>query len=543
MKKRYTTAVRDSGFFLPLGILITFSLIGCATVSRSSFFQAREELRAAGHQQKNSSLSIGLYLSAAQKALAVITDKNTSLQQQAECTKIYNDAVGECVIALKEKYSQTEEKNLVFRGGGEVYKLDEFPAETINKFTRFILSSKIDRDGFRSNVEREGIGCSLVAVQKTGSWNEPVRGFATPLTAVANFGHKTSAGDTSVRLAFFDPRDKETVIIGKEEFPLRADFTAPLAFFSIKRKRFFGFLTMVFPEGYGKMAGLYFQEPYDPQKIPVVFIHGLLSSTHDWFDFINELNKDPYFRKHYQVWGFFYPAGMPILGSSLLLRNFFATAIRKNHLKKDIILIGHSAGGVIARMQVVNSGDLLWHFIFGPDVKKVKKDIGDSALKNILSFKANPYISRVIFIESPHRGSDLAIRPIAFIGSLLTATPSIFLKKYDATIRSLLQKYGINQKFLLGSSVPTSINNLAPNAMLAKTVDAMAITVPYYSIIGNRGEKNKPLEKSSDGVVPYWSSHLEGAASEYIIPVDHAHANCPESVAETLRILKIKSEN
>ena len=44
--------------------------------------------------------------------------------------------------------------------------------------------------------------------------------------------------------------------------------------------------------------------------------------------------------------------------------------------------------------------------------------------------------------------------------------------------------------------------------------------ITYYSVIGDEG-KPGPLEKSSDGVVPYWSSHLDGAASEKIVPSGH----------------------
>ena len=60
--------------------------------------------------------------------------------------------------------------------------------------------------------------------------------------------------------------------------------------------------------------------------------------------------------------------------------------------------------------------------------------------------------------------------------------------------------------------------------------------VPYNTIIGDRGRGDSP--NSSDGVVPYWSSHMNGAESEDIVPSGHgAHQN-PQAIAEVLRILK-----
>ena len=60
--------------------------------------------------------------------------------------------------------------------------------------------------------------------------------------------------------------------------------------------------------------------------------------------------------------------------------------------------------------------------------------------------------------------------------------------------------------------------------------------VPYHSIIGDRGKGDTP--DSSDGVVPYWSSHLDGAASEKIVPSGHGSNENPEGIREFRRILR-----
>ena len=110
MKKKYFK--RKPFLSIVFRISLPLILVGCAANPGPLSFQANRKLIKADHQKK-SSQDIAFYLSAAQQALAVITDKNASFQQQAESTKIYNNAVGECVVALKEEYSQTEEQNLI----------------------------------------------------------------------------------------------------------------------------------------------------------------------------------------------------------------------------------------------------------------------------------------------------------------------------------------------------------------------------------------------------------------------------------------------
>ena len=83
-----------------------------------------------------------------------------------------------------------------------------------------------------------------------------------------------------------------------------------------------------------------------------------------------------------------------------------------------------------------------------------------------------------------------------------------------------------------------SVDTLSPNSRFVNAINTIPITpgVPYNTIIGDRGRGDSP--NSSDGVVPYWSSHIAGAETEHIVPSNHtAHQN-PEAIAEVMRILK-----
>ena len=86
--------------------------------------------------------------------------------------------------------------------------------------------------------------------------------------------------------------------------------------------------------------------------------------------------------------------------------------------------------------------------------------------------------------------------------------------------------------------VPTSIDTLSPKNRFVRTMNRLPIAdhIPYHSIIGDRGRGDTP--NSSDGVVPYWSSHVGGAKSEKIVPSGHGANQHPKGIAEVIRILK-----
>jgi hypothetical protein len=85
--------------------------------------------------------------------------------------------------------------------------------------------------------------------------------------------------------------------------------------------------------------------------------------------------------------------------------------------------------------------------------------------------------------------------------------------------------------------LPNSVSGLSPKNPTLQIVNDARITAPYYSIIGDRGKGDTP--NSTDGVVPYWSSHLDGAKSELIVPGPHGSENLPQTIAELQRILRL----
>jgi hypothetical protein len=152
-------------------------------------------------------------------------------------------------------------------------------------------------------------------------------------------------------------------------------------------------------------------------------------------------------------------------------------------------------------------------------------------LRDALLFRANPLVKRIIFISTPHRGSAIASGGIGALGDRLIRLPAIITSSVPRQIARLANARGMR--------IPTSIDGLSPKSPLFRVYDRLPIRSPHHSIIGDRGRGDTP--NSSDGVVPYWSSHLDTASSELIVPTGHGAMNNSLAIAEIQRILRLNA--
>jgi pimeloyl-ACP methyl ester carboxylesterase len=385
-------------------------------------------------------------------------------------------------------------------------------------------------------VIREGAGAALVAVRSEQAPQVPLR-FAPPrvytaVTAVARFtGRKCE-------IEFIDPLATETVNVSGRTLPSRADFTAPIALgLSSEHPEKIGFAAMLNPEKFAHTARLVQVQPYAPNKIPVLFVHGLQDTPVSWVPMVSALWSDPVLRRNYQVCVFSYPSGYPFQYSALLLRRELDTFDRTFPHHRPIILVGHSMGGIISRLMITDSGgDKVWRYFFAKPPTRTKLSPETKALlEEALIFTPRRDVARVIFISTPHRGSILAQNSIGRIGSSLIRKSMRVMNAGPEILRaSVVQE---DPTVLKLNRLPNSIDTLSPNDPFLKEMNtlSMAKRIPYHSIIGDRGRGDTP--NSSDGVVPYWSSHLEGAESEKIVPSGHGAEHSAQGIAEVVRIL------
>jgi pimeloyl-ACP methyl ester carboxylesterase len=428
-------------------------------------------------------------------------------------------------------------------GGGEYLLTGTRTASPVWNPERYDLipADQLDLHGslIVRRVIRDGAGAALVAVEERQLPPVPTirRQFLPPriyagVTAVADFHGR------SCEIEFIDPLATETVNLGGRILPLRADFTAPIALgLSRERPDKIGFAAMLNPEKFAHTVRLIQVQPHDPKKIPVVFVHGLQDTPVAWVPMVNALWADPVLRRNYQVCVFSYPSGYPVQYSALLLRRELEAFDRTFPHHRSIVLVGHSMGGIISRLMISDSdGDRLWRYFFGkpPAETKLSSEI-KALLEEGLIFKPRPGVARVIFISTPHRGSVIAQNSIGRIGSSLIRKSV----RYMNASREILQASVVHEDptVLKLNRLPNSIDTLSPNDPFVKEMNIlpMAKRIPYHSIIGDRGRGDTP--NSSDGVVPYWSSHLDEAESEKIVPCGHGAEHCPQGIAEVLRIL------
>jgi pimeloyl-ACP methyl ester carboxylesterase len=329
--------------------------------------------------------------------------------------------------------------------------------------------------------------------------------------------------------------------------PLAADFTAPLGLLVSRTPlKSIGLSQTLSAEEWLDEAGFYMAEPFDPHKIPLITVHGLLSSPITWLNLQNDLMGDTEILQHYQIWHFFYPAGLPIAFSARLFRDklqeiyhFFDPHDQYPALHNSVI-IAHSMGGLLAHTVISDSGDQLWHRFFqkAPDEVTLSAEVKQQ-LDQTLRFQHSPFIRRIIFVAVPHRGSGLSESLAGEIGRMLITTPKTILQ----ALRLLLEQVGTamapDEKAYLIEEDPSSIRALSPNNPLIKALAQIAIAhnIPFHSIIGDRGLGNGA--QGSDGGMPYTSAHLDGAESELIVPTGHSAHTHPLAVREVKRILKL----
>jgi pimeloyl-ACP methyl ester carboxylesterase len=387
-------------------------------------------------------------------------------------------------------------------------------------------------------VTREGIGAPLVAIRNPQAPTirqpfVPPKVYASS-TAVARFG------DRQCQIEFVDPLDTETVRVSGKSLPCAADFTAPIAVgLSREHPEKMGVPALLDPDKFASKARLIQVQPYDPKKIPVLFVHGLQSTPVSWVPMVNAIWSDPVLRRNYQVWVFSYPSGYPVPYSALLLRRQLDALDKAFPNHRRIVLVGHSMGGILSRLMITDSrGDKIWRYFFGKSPAQTNLSPESKALiREALIFKPRRDVARVIFISTPHRGSVIAQGPIGRIASSLIHKPLEFVRLGPEIMQaSVVQEE--DPGVLKLRRIPDSIDTLSPNDAWVKITCTLPMEkgIPYHSIIGDRGRGDTP--NSSDGVVPYWSSHLEGARSEKIVPSDHGANQNPEAIAEVIRILK-----
>jgi len=518
---------------LTLAIFLTSCATGTGPVGRPQDVAALNDLRAARSTHLPLETRAADYLEAA----ALTAPELGSGKESTASRATYNSASGELAILLRSgDGGRLWNRPVTLMANNTTYRLHLQPAGygvwSPDYFTSFALSTSIKEKLIKKENIYQGVGGALVGVRKVDPPEKfaPPRGITAAVTATLDFHGKDAT------LALRRPAKQPTATVEEKVRPLAANFSAPISYYNPPSNlALVGLVGGFEATNYPAKIGLYFLQPYDPDRIPLVFVHGLFSTPWTWVQTINALQADPEIRKRYQFWVFAYPTGYPILYSALRLRQELARVdqVYPNH--KPYVVVGHSMGGMLTHDQVVTLTQPMWEksSVGGTASAIFHQEPGGSLIVRATTFRANPRIKRVVFICTPHRGSDMASGGLGrFAISLITLPAQVSSVLKDSfSSAELVQLTGSSKR------LPNSVWGLKPTNPALPVINSASIAVPYHSIIGDRGKGDSP--NSSDGVVAYWSSHLDGAKSEKIVPGPHGSCALPETIAELDRILKL----
>jgi pimeloyl-ACP methyl ester carboxylesterase len=484
-------------------------------------------------------------------ALATLAIREPGGTRPDLAEKVHNRAMARLIRIAQDEGSKREGGWQGVLASHGVILASPSPDLAPARFSDLKLVEDVRVEGMQHIYRNDGLGTSLIAHRRVEPTESPdpldrfhPRELRLPATAVMTPSGGLKGQEWRQRpatLSFRDPFVDRAVHLGDREVPMAGDRTTPMAVQvaqgSLLTLELTGLLDSNF-ERPGVEAGLYLLRPYEPAKIPVVLIHGLFSSPRAFLQNMNELENDPEISRRYQFWVFLYPTGQPIPTSAAQLRaalQHVRDALDPNyddHAMDRMVLIGHSMGGILAKMMTQNTGLVLWDAAFRrppqqllatPEVRKI--------LDEALIFQPMPFVKRVVFIATPHRGSPIA-------DQWFGRTVASFIRRTNQQAEISKQIVQMNGPDLIAPEfrrMPlNAIGNLRTDSPILKALDEIPIDpkVPFHSIIPQIAGV-----LPTDGVVPYWSSHMEGARSELIVPGTHSAQQDPDVTIELRRIL------
>jgi pimeloyl-ACP methyl ester carboxylesterase len=426
------------------------------------------------------------------------------------------------------------------------------------RLEKFIPTTTLEVRGLRNRYHTAGIGAPLAASIAATAAGKSIAGaerlparMKVPVTALLRLEDVRAGlatGQVRGRLEVYAADETGTVRIDGRDQPLESDPTAALAYqlegspmyaAEIEGLLRGGLFRGTIPKDRAQ-DGLFMLHPYKTGKIPLVMVHGTASSPARWAEMVNELEGDPRIRERFQIWVFIYDSGNPIAYSAGRLRAALTAVLReldpagRDPALHDMVVMGHSQGGLLTKLTAVDSGTKFWDRISAKPFDQVKLDPETRTLLQQSAFYTPlPFVGRVVFVATPHRGAILATGRIGAIAAWLVTLPvGVFNRAAEAVIHA-----GDEKLMLALQRLPTAIDNMNPESPALKLLETMPVDprIPAHSIICVNG--NGPKEEGDDGVVAYRSAHIGEAVSEKVVRWNHSCQGQPEVIEEVRRIL------
>ena len=416
-----------------------------------------------------------------------------------------------------------------------------------------IPAAEVKLSSLQERYTLPGIGVPLVGIIPASKADQvqkdkfliSTRGTVSVLTAVMHF---TPEGKPMLEVV--PTHLQQRVQVGRLSYPLAADWSAPLeVYWDLTRVREDRILGLLRPQELRDTTGLSAIQSYNPNKIPVILTHGLMSSAGTFDNLVNRLYADPEIRTNYQFWYFNYPTGVAWTISARAYRKAIQQLrdrVDPHHTNPNwdkMVVIGHSMGGLITHYSQCEEP---WNLLLASDIpreqlkpllqaKYVDSPMPDPALESLREdyFFRPVKAGMVIYLATPHRGAPVArYRLVTLLTKLVTLPQTLLKEAYNlATLQEDILLLNPQDAYLWF----TSINQLKPDSYSIAGLQNLKVrSVPTHSVIGDQGKGDTP--ESSDGVVPYWSSHIN-CGTETIVPSDHSVQDCMETANDLKRVL------
>ena len=474
---------------------------------------------------------------------------------------IYNKSLEDLLRKLKEQ------KQLQVGGSQSIDTLNRSIQFTIEKEPRwnageidgFEFVSDYETIGLTNLYHTYGLGVPLIArhAPQPDDAAEPFypQGLSFPVTAFFRVNRpKVQTASTrpveKFTLQLCNPLQKTLIEVDGLAAPLESDITTPLAYFlndPLVNSRVLPTAALLNADLFEDYRGLYMLEPYDPNRIPVVMVHGFWSSPATWTEMFNDLRAMREIRKHYQFWFYMYPTGQPIWNTAKQMRDDLDELFdrldphRESTAMQQMVIVGHSMGGLVSHLQTLESGSRFWNLVSDSNFDNLKGT--DEDIRNLhdtFFFGPNPAVKRVITIATPHRGSRFSNIATNWLSQQLFQLPQQLLQQTETIVRENPEVFGEAKMF----KIRTSVDSMSPdspfiNAMLHAP---RAPWVKHHNIVG-RVERAEWLTRKTtkfvgDGVVSLSSASVATAQSEIEVAADHSNVHRhPRTILEVRRVL------
>jgi len=414
----------------------------------------------------------------------------------------------------------------------------------LEDFVSFVPADDYAVRGLTIRNRTSGLGAPLVALHKKTP--ELPNGPALPVTIFLRLTGDISdlaSGTAQASLEFHFGFEETEVLVNGRTVPLETDSTTPLAYklnesfvWELGFSKFFSALK------HAKEQELILIQPYQPGRIPVVFVHGTASSPVWWAEMWNTLNSDPVLRKHCEFWFFMYNSSVMLASSADAFRNALTKKVSEldpggqDPGLRQMVIIGHSQGGLLTKMSVIKPGDRLWHSLSDLSLEELKADPPvKEQLRKFFFIEPLPFVTRAVYIATPFRGSFLAKNWVRNLVRRFVSLPKDILTGNLRIFGDLMGQLKLPRE--LRGKVPTSVDSMSPDNPVLKTLAELPVVpgVKSHSIIAVKGEGDPT--NGNDGVVEYKSAHQDGVESEFIVRTSHSCQGNPLTIEEVRRIL------